>query len=319
MPPDASMSAWPARKPRVLLVDDQRVHLQVLHRALGGDYQLFMATSGAQALKVAREQQPDLMLLDIVMEDMDGFAVLQALRADPLTRDMPVMFVTAHSGEDIETRCLEEGAVDFVTKPINASVVRARVRTHLTLKFQSDLLRSLAFVDGLTGVANRRQFDERLAVEWARAQRHGTPLSLILADVDHFKAYNDHVGHQAGDEALRRVAACLRESARRGTDLVARYGGEEFVCLLPDTDATDAARLAGQLLDAVRLMAIPHRLGAEGGVLTISLGVATRRGPAQPGWQAATLLGLADAQLYDAKRAGRARVCAAVLGEDGGV
>jgi diguanylate cyclase (GGDEF)-like protein len=319
MPPDASMSAWPARKPRVLLVDDQRVHLQVLHRALGGDYQLFMATSGTQALKVAREQQPDLMLLDIVMEDMDGFAVLRQLRDDPLTRDIPVMFVTAHSGEDIETRCLEAGAVDFVTKPINASVVRARVRTHLTLKFQSDLLRSLAFVDGLTGVANRRQFDERLAVEWARAQRHGTPLSLILADVDHFKAYNDHYGHQAGDEALRRVAACLRESVHRGTDLVARYGGEEFVCLLPDTDAADAVRLAEQQLEAVRLMAIPHRLGAEGGVLTISLGVATRRGPAQPGWQSAALLGLADAQLYEAKRAGRARVCAAVLGEDGGV
>ena len=115
------------------------------------------------------------------------------------------------------------------------------------------------------------------------------------------------------------AVARLRESVRRGTDLVARYGGEEFVCLLPDTDADDAVRLAGQLLDAVRLMAIPHRLGTEGGVLTISLGVATRRGPAQPGWQAAALLGLADAQLYEAKRAGRARVCAAVLGEDGGV
>jgi diguanylate cyclase (GGDEF)-like protein len=193
------------------------------------------------------------------------------------------------------------------------------VRTHLTLKFQSDLLRSLAFVDGLTGVANRRQFDERLAIEWARAQRHGTPLSLILADVVVVGLEVVHVGHQAGDEALRRVAACLREAVRRGTDLVARYGGEEFVCLLPDTDADDAVRLAGQLLDAVRLMAIPHRFGAGGGVLTISLGVATRRGPAQPGWQAAALLGLADAQLYEAKRAGRARVCAAVLGEEGSV
>ncbi|TSE29006.1 Response regulator PleD [Tepidimonas thermarum] len=307
--------AWPARKPRLLLVDDQPVHLQVLYRTLAADHQLFMATSGEQALRVAREQLPDLILLDVVMPGQDGFAVLQQLRADRETAGIPVMFVTAHSGEDIETRCLEAGAVDFVPKPINPSVVRARVRTHLTLKFQSDLLRSLAFVDGLTGVANRRQFDERLATEWARAQRLGSALSLILVDVDHFKAYNDHYGHQAGDEALRRVAAALREQARRGTDLVARYGGEEFACLLPDTDLADARHLAEHMLEAVRLLAIPHRTGGASGVLSASFGVATRAGPAQPGWQPAALLGAADAQLYEAKRRGRAQVCAAALGD----
>ena len=316
VPLDAIAPAWPARKPRLLLVDDQPVHLQVLYRTLAAQHQLFMATSGEQALKVAREQQPDLILLDVVMPGLDGFAVLRALRAERDTADIPVIFVTAHSGEDIETQCLEAGAVDFIPKPVNPSVVRARVRTHLTLKFQSDLLRALAFVDGLTGVANRRQFDERLAVEWARAQRHGSALSLILVDVDHFKAYNDHYGHQAGDDALRRVAGCLREHVRRSTDLVARYGGEEFACLLPDTELDNARRLAQQLLEAVRALAIPHRHGAPGGVLTASLGVATRAGAAQPGWQPALLLGLADAQLYEAKRLGRARVCAAQLGDD---
>ncbi|TSE34587.1 Response regulator PleD [Tepidimonas fonticaldi] len=321
LPLDAAAPAWQARKPRLLLVDDQPVHLQVLYRTLSAEHQLFMATGGEQALRVAHEQLPDLILLDVVMPGLDGFAVLRALRAERDTADIPVIFVTAHGGEDIETRCLEAGAVDFIPKPVNPSVVRARVRTHLTLKFQSDLLRALAFVDGLTGVANRRQFDERLAIEWSRAQRHGSALSLILVDVDHFKAYNDHYGHPAGDDALRRVAGCLREHVRRSTDLVARYGGEEFACLLPDTGLDDAQRLAVQLLEAVRAMAIPHRHGTPGGVLTASFGVATRAGPAQPGWQPALLLGLADAQLYEAKHQGRARVCAAALdgyGRDSG-
>lgn len=306
-------AAWPARKPRLLLVDDQPVQLQALYRTLAGDYQLFMATNGEQALQVALQQQPDLILLDVVMEGLDGFGVLQRLRAQAQTPAIPVIFVTAHSDQDIESRCLEAGAVDFITKPINPAVVRARVRTHLTLKFQSDLLRSLAFVDGLTGVANRRRFDERLALEWARAQRHGHALSLLLVDVDHFKAYNDRYGHQAGDEALRRVAACLTEQMRRGTDLVARYGGEEFACLLPDTDSEQALALAQRIVEAVPLMAIPHSACPVAPVLTVSVGVATRRGPTQPGWSSAALLGLADAQLYEAKRLGRARACAAVL------
>lgn len=308
-----SLSAWPVRKPRLLLVDDQPLQLQTLYRALAGQYQSFMATSGAQALQVALEQQPDLILLDMVMPDMDGLAVLQALRGQRITADIPVIFVTAHSGEEVESRCLDAGAVDFISKPINPSVVRARVRTHLTLKFQSDLLRELAFIDGLTGVANRRQFDERLAIEWARAQRLGACLSLMMIDVDHFKAYNDHYGHQAGDGALRRVAACLREQVRRSTDLVARYGGEEFACLLPDTGAEDASRLANRIREAVHELAILHRFGAPGGRLTVSVGVATRVGAALPGWHPALLVGLADAQLYEAKRQGRDRVCTALL------
>ncbi|MGQ9724805.1 MAG: diguanylate cyclase [Tepidimonas sp.] len=309
--------AWPARKPRVLLVDDQPMQLQVLYRTLAGDYQLFMATHGEQAVQVALEQLPDLILLDVVMEGMDGFAVLQRLRAQPQTASIPVIFVTAHSDHDIESRSLDAGAVDFIIKPINPAVVRARVRTHLTLKFQSDLLRSLAFIDGLTGVANRRQFDERLALEWARAQRHSAALSLLLVDVDFFKAYNDRYGHQAGDDALRRVAACLSEQMRRATDLVARYGGEEFACLLPDTDGHAALALAQRIVEAVPLMAIAHLGNPVAPVLSVSVGAATRCGAAQPGWSSAALLGLADAQLYQAKHLGRARACAAVLESPG--
>jgi len=300
------------RKARLLVVDDQPIHLQVLYRALSADHQLFMATGGAQALKLVREQNPDLVLLDVVMPDMDGFEVLQQLKSSLDTSGIPVIFVTAHGGDEIETQCLHAGAVDFISKPINPSVVRARVKTHLTLKFQSDFLRDMAFLDGLTGVSNRRQFDDRLPMEWGRAQRKGTALTVIMLDVDSFKAYNDHYGHQAGDDCLRQIAAALKNALRRPTDLVARYGGEEFVCLLPDTGFDDGMLLGQRLLDAVRAMAIPHHFSKAQPVVTISVGVATREGPGPDG-RAGYLVSLADAQLYQAKHSGRAQVCGARL------
>lgn len=304
--------ANPARKPRLLVVDDQPIHLQVLYRALSLDYQMFMATSGEQALRVCQEQHPDLVLLDVVMPDMDGFEVLQRIKTHTDTTDIPVIFVTAHGGDEIETQCLQAGAVDFISKPLNANVVKARVKTHLTLKFQSDFLRDMAFMDGLTGVSNRRHFDERLAVEWGRAQRAGSALSLVLLDVDFFKPYNDHYGHQAGDDCLRQTATALKAELRRPTDLVARYGGEEFVCLLPDTGHDDALAMAERMLRAVRTLGMTHLFSDAAPVVTVSLGVATRDG-ADTGNRAAYLLALADAQLYQAKGSGRAKVCGARL------
>ena len=309
--------AAPQRKARLLVVDDQPIHLQVLYRALAGECQMFMANSGEQALRVCREQLPDLVLLDVVMPDMDGFEVLQQLKAQPETADIPVIFVTAHGGDEIETQCLQAGAVDFIPKPVNPSVVKARVRTHLTLKFQSDFLRDMAFMDGLTAVSNRRHFDERLALEWGRAQRTGSALSLVLLDVDFFKAYNDHYGHQAGDDCLRQIASLLKAELRRPTDLVARYGGEEFVCLLPDTAHDDALVLAERMLRAVRGAQMAHLFSDVAPVVTVSLGVATREGQDTSG-RAAYLLALADAQLYLAKRTGRAKVCGARLPVNGG-
>lgn len=298
----------PARKPRLLLVDDQVVHIQILYRALGHDHQLFMANSGQQALKICMSQHPDLVVLDLVMPDMNGFEVLQALKSNPATTDIPIIFVTGHEEADIETRCLQAGAVDFITKPFNPSVVRARVKTHLTLKFQSDFLRDLAFMDGLTGVSNRRYFDDRFAIEVSRAQRQLSPLSVILLDVDFFKRYNDNYGHQAGDDCLRQIATALKATLKRPTDLVARYGGEEFVCLLADTDFDEAMTMGQRLLDAVRSKAIPHQYSDVDHIVTISVGVATRT-PSPAATRPSLLLGAADAQLYRAKRTGRARVC----------
>ncbi|MFG6416963.1 diguanylate cyclase [Roseateles sp. DC23W] len=291
--------AAPGRRPRLLLVDDQPVNIQALHRVFAADCQVLMATDGPRALQLCRERQPDVVLLDVQMPGMDGHELCAELKADPLLRSIPIIFVTAHNHPDDETRALDAGAADFITKPFNATVVRARVRTQLTLKAQADLLRELAFVDGLTGVHNRRHFDERFSAEASRAQRTRAHLSVILADVDHFKRYNDALGHLAGDDCLRRIAAALRACLRRPTDLLARYGGEEFVCLLPDTDLAGAIGVAQLMEDRVRALALPHP--ATEGAVTISLGVAA-------GHQGKDLVEMADKALYLAKAAGRGRV-----------
>lgn len=296
-----------AVKPRLLAVDDQPINIQVMHQIFAADHQVFMATSGAQALAFCRATPPDLVLLDVVMPDMDGFEVCAALKADVGTRDIPVIFVTAHTDAAQETRGLELGAVDFISKPVNPAVVRARVKTHLTLKFQTDLMRKLVFLDGLTGVFNRRYFDQQLAIEMARAMRARSPLALIMIDVDYFKRFNDRYGHQMGDDCLRQIALTLKESLRRPADLVARYGGEEFACILPDTAFTDAQALAHELEHNVRDKAIAHADSDAANVVTISLGVAGFSGQTMA--DAASLMALADAQLYCAKHAGRARVC----------
>jgi diguanylate cyclase (GGDEF)-like protein len=295
------------RRPRLLVVDDQPVNIQALYQAFAADHQVLMATSGEQALALCASQQPDLVLLDVVMPGLDGHEVCRRLQADAATRDIPVIFVTAHSDEEAETLGLELGAVDFISKPINPQVVRARVRTHLTLKAQSDLLRHWVYIDGLTGVHNRRHFDERLATEWARAARSGQPLSVVLLDVDLFKRYNDRHGHLAGDDCLRQVAAALQANLRRPADLVARYGGEEFVCLLPDTALAGAVKLAEQLGTAVQALHIEHGDSTVAPVVTVSLGVCTQDDHL-PG-SAADLLRAADAQLYRAKSEGRNRTC----------
>ena len=224
----------PEVRPRLLMVDDEPLNIQTLYQAFAADHQVFIATNGAQALSLCAAKHPDLVLLDVDMPGMDGYEVCQRLKADVALRDIPVIFVTGHTDEAAETRGLDAGAVDFITKPINPKIVRARVKTHLTLKAQSDLLRQWVYTDGLTGVRNRRYFDERVAEEWGRAQREQRPLSVVLLDIDYFKRYNDHYGHQAGDDCLRRVGATLKASLKRQGDMVARYGGEEFVCLLPN-------------------------------------------------------------------------------------
>ena len=293
------------------MVDDQPINIQALYQTFAADHQVLMATSGEQALELCATKRPDLVLLDVVMPGMDGYEVCRRLKEDEATRDIPVIFVTAHNDEAAETRGLDAGAVDFISKPINPKIVRARVRTHLTLKAQADLLREWVYTDGLTGVHNRRCFDERLAVEWARAVRSGNALSVVLLDVDFFKRYNDCYGHLAGDECLRRLASALQACVRRPSDLVARYGGEEFVCLLPDTDLAGAMTVAEELGQLLFVQQIAHAESSVAKVVTVSLGVCCKPAGPTGGGCAESLMREADAQLYEAKARGRHQACGA--------
>lgn len=301
-------------RPKLLLVDDQPMNIRVLHQLFRYECDVHMATGGEQAIEVCKALLPDLILLDVVMEGMDGHEVCRRLKADPLTQDIPIIFLSANGEEDDEAIGLELGAVDYIGKPFNPMIVRARVKTHLTLKRQGDYLRSMAMLDGLTGVANRRKLEARLEAAWSQACRDNGPLSLIMIDVDYFKKYNDHYGHQSGDQCLRRLAMALAATLNRPYDLLARYGGEEFACLLPDTDLAGAERVAQKMLAAVAELRIEHLASDVGPQVSLSLGVATVRASARLTPQ--ELLRCADEQLYLAKAGGRARVCARFYAED---
>lgn len=294
-----------AKKGCVLIVDDAPENVQILHQVLEDEYDVLFAMSGETALHLAQHQQPDLILLDAMMPGLDGYAVCAALRASHLTRDIPIIFVTALKTPEDETRALDAGAVDFISKPVNTAVVRARVRTQLTIKRQSDALRELTLTDGLTGVSNRRAFDERLQAEWRRCSRAGVPISLIMVDIDQFKHFNDFYGHQAGDACLQQAAAAMRRSAMRPQDVVARYGGEEFVILLPHEDLDGAEAVARKLLDEIARLKIAHERSAVSPLVTVSMGVASTMPHEQR--ESALLIKCADSLLYKAKAAGRNR------------
>lgn len=294
-------------RPRLLIVDDQPINIQTLYEIFADDHEVFMATSGQQALDFCRDNPPpDLILLDIIMPGMDGLEVCPRLKADPFTSHIPIIFVTAQSDPADETHAIEAGGVDFISKPINTAVVRVRVKTHLTLKVQTDMLRSLAFVDGLTGLANRRRFDDALENEWRRCRRSNSPLSLMMIDLDYFKRYNDYYGHQMGDVCLQRVAKLLKASFKRASDLTARYGGEEFVCLMAECDHLGAQKKAEELRAVVEELGIEHAESPVARHVTLSIGVST----VVPDniHKPDALIAAADAALYEAKNTGRNRV-----------
>jgi diguanylate cyclase (GGDEF)-like protein len=297
-----------ARNGRILVVDDAMENIQILHHALRDEQEVLFALDGEKALEIALAQQPDLILLDAVMPGMDGYAVCGALRNSPRLQDIPVIFVTALSQPEDETRALEAGAVDFISKPFNIAVVRARVRSQLTIKRQADAMRELSLTDGLTGVANRRHFNDTMDAEWRRCARAGVPLSVIMIDIDHFKLYNDHYGHQAGDDCLQQISAAMKGCASRPQDLLARYGGEEFILLLPQEGAEGTKVVAARILDAVRKLNLPHDASPSAPHVSISMGLATALPPLDT-HDASAVIRAADARLYRAKQTGRNRFC----------
>jgi diguanylate cyclase (GGDEF)-like protein len=294
------------KKQVVLIVDDMAANIEVLDSVLGEEHEILFATNGKDAVEIATNQLPDIILLDVIMPDMDGYEVCASLKATPKTQDIPIVFITAMNQEEEESKGLNAGGIDYITKPIRPSIVKARVRNHLELKRYRDHLKELSSLDGLTGIANRRQFDEWIDYEWRRARRNQVPLALLMMDIDYFKAYNDHYSHLAGDDCLKRVAEILKNTAFRPADQPARYGGEEFALLLPETDSAGAVRVAERLQERLKLANILHEFSAAAPYVTLSIGIATTvPTDAQSSDQ---LIKSADKWLYRAKENGRNRI-----------
>ncbi|HUD95166.1 diguanylate cyclase [Sphingobium sp.] len=293
-------------KATILIVDDEISNIEIMNAVLEDDYDVCFATSGQQALDVARAAQPDLVLLDVLMPGIDGFEVCRRLKSDPLLADIPVIFTTGLGDTEDEMRGLSLGAIDYVTKPIQPVILRARVGNHVELKRLRDQLATMAVTDALTGLSNRRYLERSLQTEVARLARTGEWLSVIMLDIDFFKQFNDTYGHPAGDRCIMMVAAALTRAVKRAGDLSARYGGEEFACILPGTDTLEAELVAQEILLQVQSLNIPHELSQVSPFITVSIGVASARcgsGMSAEGW-----ISQADQQLYASKRQGRNRI-----------
>ena len=288
---------------KVLIVDDIKANINILAKTLENSYDIEFVQDGEETLKIVKEKVFDLILLDILMPGMDGYEVCKKLKSDPETKDIPVIFITAMKAEENESKGLELGAVDYITKPFCKPIVKMRVKNHLMLKLQRDLLKNLSNLDGLTGIPNRRNFDERIDLEWRRAHRSDSVLSVIMIDIDFFKKYNDNYGHSAGDDCLKKIAVALETSLLRSSDFIARYGGEEFVAILPETDSYGAKEVAERMRDNVLSLQIKHAFSSVMDFVTISQGAASTIPCANA--IPLTLIDAADKALYEAKKNGR--------------
>lgn len=313
---------------KALLIEDTLTSATLVsHQLRKIGIEPIVARNGETGIELYKQEHPDLILLDIIMPGMDGFEVARRIRQlEQFGEWTPIIFLTARTSDADLEKAISVGGDDYLIKPVSETVLAAKVRAMqriaqmrfsllvLTRKLDdaNQELTRLSSLDGLTGISNRRQFDETLLREWRRLGRQSRPLSMLLCDVDYFKQFNDGYGHQVGDECLKAVARTLKDTLRRPADLVARYGGEEFAVILPDTEITGALQVAEAMRSAVEGLNITHRYSKGGSVVTISIGVASTT-PSRTGSDSSVLLKRADDALYQAKQAGRNRIAAAVV------
>ena len=290
----------------VLIVDDEVSNIEIMNAVLEDHYEICFATSGEQALEVARSVLPDLILLDVMMPGLDGYEVCLRLKNDRLLADVPVIFTTGLDDQEAEVRGLSLGAIDYVTKPINPVVLRARVSNHIELKRLRDQLAQMAVTDALTGLSNRRQLEVILAGEISRLAPAGAWLSVIMLDIDFFKLFNDTYGHPEGDRCIAMVAAALNRAVHKVSGMTARYGGEEFVCVLPGADPETALATAHEIQFQIQSLNIPHQSSEVSTNVTVSMGIASAR--THPGMSGSLWLQQADHQLYTSKKSGRNQI-----------
>ena len=315
----------------ILVVDDSELIREQLRAFLESDgYPLVKGLGSAEALLKymdegqSEDMQPELVLLDWVLPDMSGIDTVKLLKSKPEWRDVPVIMVTSkNDGTDLES-ALDAGAADFIIKPVEKVTLLARARAALRLKHETDRrkerekellevtrrleevissLQLISTMDALTGIPNRRLFDESISKEWRRCLRDEAPLSIIMIDLDHFKSYNDHYGHVAGDEALKYVAEAIAAAVKRPGDIVARFGGEEFCAILPGTPAGGASYVAEVMRHNVIKLGVEHQKSPVASHVTISCGVATMVPKKE--LRTSFLVAAADEALYEAKRKGR--------------
>jgi diguanylate cyclase (GGDEF)-like protein len=305
---------------KILVVDDSptiRAAMRSLLERMG--HTVAEANDGEQALQMYRQDRPGLVLIDVVMPIMDGYEAARHMRETGTDDWVPIIFLSSKEADQDLDRAIEAGGDDYLVKPVSFVVLNAKIRAlqriesmrSKQLEMSRDLaaanceLEKLSRQDGLTGIANRRYFDSYLLTEVRRAVRDKAPVSLILSDVDHFKAYNDCYGHQAGDDCLRRVAAALNLAGRRPADLAARYGGEEFAIILPGTVLGGAVDVAKTVSGAIGGLAIPHARSAVDQNVTLSQGIVSLIPETETASE--DLIQRADQALYLAKQQGRNR------------
>jgi len=321
----------------LLIVDDEPMNREILRRHLrsSGYLNTTIVDSGQSCLDVVKCQPIDLILLDMMMPAMNGLEVLQQLKSHPEWRVIPVIVISALNEKEMMLSCIQGGAEDYLTKPYDRVLLRARVRACLEKKNLHDRellnkqkleaaykelalayyeleivkneLEGLSHRDGLTGIANRRYFDTVLDREWKATSREKSYLSLVLFDIDYFKKYNDTYGHLAGDDCLCKVADASAQVVKRPRDTLARYGGEEFAVILPDTDATGATICAERICKAIEELKIDHIASEANFYVTASLGISTLK-PCNEIASSQQLIKEADLALYQAKREGKNRV-----------
>jgi len=295
------------KKNKILIVEDSRINQEVLFRILKHDHTLLLAKTGPEALEIAKREHPDIILLDIILPEMDGFEVLTRLKKNESTHSIPVLIISGMAKPDDEVKGLTLGAVDYITKPFHDIVVKTRIDTQLRILKQMRMIEEIGFIDTLTNIPNRRQFDKFLVREWNRAIREKTPVSILMIDVDHFKIYNDTFGHPQGDVALQMVADAIVSSFKRSVDIAARWGGEEFAVLLVSTLPGGTMKVAEAIRQNVEATKIPSADGTTQHSVTISIGVAHMIPTNED--SISDLVRKADEALYKAKDRGRNQVC----------
>lgn len=293
-------------RPQILIIDDETDNLRILSDILRQHADIILAKSGQQGIRKAAELKPDLILLDVVMQGMNGFEVMTALKHEAGTSDIPVIFITSLGETHHEETGFHLGACDYIQKPFHTTIVLARIRLHLELGRQRSMLEKLANIDPLTGIANRRRYEDVLKREWRVAMRKQSPVSLILVDIDNFKHYNDHFGHASGDKVLQKVARVFSDRLQRPRDLVARFGGEEFIILLPDNDHQGCMDVMEQCRQAIEQMPLDDLQNPDISQITVSIGGYTCRPDPNSKPQEATKM--ADDMLYMAKHKGKNRI-----------